>query len=212
MIKTKIEWADYSLNIIKGYCPGQCSYCYSHRMYNRFKWDKTIRYDVDELKKLKSIKEPSKIFVGSMIDMYHEKIHGKWIQDIIYYSKDFPQHTFITLTKYSARLHHFDFPSNWWVGITIDTKANDRLFFLKSWVLIKGKKFISFEPLLEPMHDINIEGMDWLIIGGLTPKNVHKSEWIDDIVNRADKFNIPVYIKENANYKERRKFFPNFKV
>ncbi len=39
-----------------------------------------------------------------------------------------------------------------------------------------------------------------------------KVEWIDDIVSRADKLNIPVYIKENANYKERRKFFPNFKV
>ncbi|KKK90704.1 hypothetical protein LCGC14_2720360, partial [marine sediment metagenome] len=76
MEKSKIEWTDYSLNVIKGYCPNTCSYCYSHRMYNRFKWDKTIRYDVNELKKLKTIREPSRIFVGSMIDMYHEDVHG----------------------------------------------------------------------------------------------------------------------------------------
>ncbi|KKK76907.1 hypothetical protein LCGC14_2858920, partial [marine sediment metagenome] len=128
MQKSKIEWTDYSLNPIKGYCPNTCSYCYSHRMYNRFKWDKTIRYDVNELKKLKSIKEPSKIFIGSMIDMYHEDIHGTWIVDIIEWSKEYPQHTFITLTKYPYRLRYFDFPMNWWIGVTMDGRYHSRIY------------------------------------------------------------------------------------
>ena len=211
MQKSKIEWTDYSLNIIKGYCPNTCSYCYSHRMYNRFKWDKTIRYDVDELKKLKSIKEPSKIFVGSMIDMYHEAIWKIWVQDIIDYSKDFPQHTFITLTKYPERLRHFWFPKNWWVGVTIDKHSLKHIALLFNRT-IQGKIFISFEPLLEGMRTMGFMGFDWIIIGGKFPGPVHKVEWIDDIVSRADKLNIPVYIKENANYNKVRKFFPNFKV
>ncbi len=211
MEKSKIEWTDYSLNVIKGYCPNTCSYCYSHRMYNRFKWDKAIRYDVDELKKLKSIKEPSRIFVGSMIDMYHYKINPMWVSDIIDYSKDFPQHTFITLTKYPAELKYFTFPKNWWVGTTMDrfTLRGVDLYLNRT---VHGKKFISFEPLTSDLKNVGFMWADWIIIGGLTPKPVHKTEWIDDIVSRADKLNIPVYIKDNANYKERRKFFPNFKV
>ncbi len=212
MVKSKIEWCDYSINVIKGYCPNTCSYCYSHRMYNRFKWDKTIRFDVDELKKLKSIKEPSKIFVGSMIDMYHDRIDFSWIRKIINYTDIyFPQHTFITLTKVPLNLSYFVFPRNWWMGITITQAYGPRDNYIKDLSFI-NIKFVSFEPLLESMEDVELKGFDWIIIGGLTPKNVHKTEWIDDIVNRADKLNIPVYIKENANYKERRKFFPNFKV
>ncbi len=214
MIKSKIEWTDYSINIIKGYCPNTCSYCYSHRMYNRFKWDKTIRYDVNELKKLKTIKEPSKIFVGSMIDMYHEDIPLRWVREIIKITRNYPGHTFITLTKFPENLNKFDFPENWWIGITEDgEKGSIRDVCLVAFTDNKNKRFISFEPMLtEKVTNYNLKHYDWIIIGGLTPKSVHKTEWIDDIVSRADKLKIPVYIKDNANYNKVRKFFPNFKV
>ena len=181
-------------------------------MYNRFKWDKTIRYDVNELKKLKSIKEPSRIFVGSMIDMYHEDINGEWVSDIIGESFKYPQHTFITLTKFPEHLYYSYFPKNWWIGVTVDKQNTIEYQLIKYRADIAGKIFISFEPLLTSMMNVKLKGFDWIIIGGKSPGPIHKSEWIDDIVNRADKLNIPVYIKENANYKERRKFFPNFKV
>ncbi len=212
MEKSKIEWTDYSLNIIKGYCPNTCSYCYSHRMYNRFKWDKTIRFDVDELKKLKSIKQPSKIFVGSMVDMYHPTIDPNWVDDIIKESNKYPQHIFITLSKFHDEIYSHEFPSNWWVGVTIDRLDDDITYYSLIGQAFGVKNFISFEPLLMDMKVVSLMNMDWVIIGGLSPKNIHKTEWIDDIVSSADKLNIPVYIKENANYKERRKFFPNFKV
>ncbi len=215
MVKSKIEWCDYSINVVKGYCPNTCSYCYSHRMYNRFKWDKTIRFDVDELKKLKSIKEPSKIFVGSMIDMYHKDIPLRWVREIIKITRNYPGHTFITLTKFPENLNKFDFPENWWIGVTIDGSYKLSIVdvCLRANVSDDNVKFISFEPILtEYVAHFSLVGIDWIIIGGKTPVPVHKTEWIDDIVNRADKLNISVYIKENANYKERRKFFPNFKV
>ena len=210
MQKSKIEWCDYSINVIKGYCPNTCSYCYAHRMYNRFKWDKRLRFDKEEIKQICKIKKPSKIFVGSMIDMYHPAIAAIDVNKIIDMASYFPQHTYITLTKNPQNLRYHYFDKWWWVGVTIDENiARHYLLFDSN---IDGKKFISFEPLLEPMYNIDFEGMDWLIIGGLTPKNKHKNIWIDDIVLRADQLNIPVYIKDNANYNKVRKFFPNFKV
>ena len=211
MNKSKIEWCDYTWNPIKGYCPNDCPYCYSHRIYNRFKWDKQLRCNFPELYKITKIKEPSRIFVGSMIDLYHPQIHKPWVEMIIDYSKRCPQHTFITLTKFPENLLIYSFPKNWWIGVTIDGNYSSSILdiSLKTFVSDKNVRFISFEPILDStVIHFSLINIDWIIIGGLTPKPVHKKEWIDDIVHRADKLNIPVFIKNNANYLIERKEFP----
>ena len=94
--------------------------------------------------------------------------------------------------------------------MTIDD-ANKRLhytFLIDPNQNIYGKRFFCFEPLLTPMDKIELDGIDWIIIGGLTPKPVHKNEWIDDIVERADALKIPVFIKKNARYPIKREEFP----
>jgi len=209
MNKTRIEWCDYTWNPIKGYCPNNCPYCYAHRMYNRFGWDKTLRFDKKEALTNKLQNEKSlKIFVGSMIEMYHPQIRDEWVNRIIAHTMWFDWHTYITLTKMPHRLGHFVFPQYWWVGVTMDKNIYDRIWFLKENKTIMGKKFVSFEPLLSPMKEIELNGLDWIIIGGLTPKPVHKKEWIDDIVDRADDLNIPIFIKPNAHYPIIRREFP----
>ena len=207
MQKTKIEWTDYTWNPIKGYCPNTCSYCYAHRMYNRFGWDKNLRYDTIEMNRIHKIKKPSRIFVGSTIDMYHSVINQGWIRTIIEMSKLHPEHTFITLTKYPENLYKYSFPKNWWLGTTIDYKNINRYYNLID-TFSENKLFISFEPLLSSMVTINLSAIDWIIIGGKFPSPLHKNEWIDDIVWRADKLNIPIFIKKNANYPIERKEFP----
>ena len=207
MQKTKIDWADYTWNPIKGYCPNTCSYCYAHRMYNRFGWDKNLRYDTIEMNRIHKIKKPSRIFVGSTIDMYHSVINQGWIRTIIEMSKLHPEHTFITLTKYPENLYKYSFPKNWWLGTTIDYKNINRYYNLID-TFSENKLFISFEPLLSSMVTINLSAIDWIIIGGKFPSPLHKNEWIDDIVWRADKLNIPIFIKKNANYPIERKEFP----
>lgn len=217
MNRTKIEWVrnpdgtqGYSWNPIKGWCPGNCPYCYSHRHYKRFKLNRTIRLDEKELEAPAKLKESSRIFVGSMIDMYYPPIKSDWIYSIIYVSHKAPHHTYITLTKAPYHLSYYDFPSNWWIGVTIDYFIyNDRSLILFDYPTRgEGKRFISFEPLLSDMTEVIIEGIDWIIIGGLTPKPIHKKEWIDDIVSRADELGIPVFIKKNANYSIKREEFP----
>ena len=209
MNRTKIEWCDYTWNPIKGYCPNNCSYCYAHRTYNRFGWDKTIRFDWDELRQINKIKKPSRIFVGSTIEMYHPDIDELWVNDILFKSREYLRHTFITLTKFPENLHKFDFPENWWVGATVDHCVNDsKIGDLLSNTTSHNKVFVSFEPLLTPINTFLLRKMDWIIIGGLTPKPLHEKKWVDDIVKEADRFKIPVFIKSNAHYPIKREEFP----
>ena len=210
MNKTKIEWCDYTWNPIKGYCPNDCPYCYAHRMYNRWGWDKTIRIDVKELNAPMKLKKPSRIFVGSMIEMYHIDIIGKhtdWIDSILAWSCQTPQHTFITLSKCSGNYDFFNFPENWWLGVSLTGQCRwESLQEIRP--IVNNIKFVSIEPLLVPATHIDLDNFDWIIIGGLTPAPVHKKEWIDDIVGRADELGIPIFIKDNAHYPIKRQEFP----
>ena len=215
MNKTKIEWCDYTWNPIRGYCPNDCPYCYAHRMYNRFGWDKTIRLDEKEIEAPAKLKKPSRIFVGSMIEMYHSKIPPRFVLKVIEASILAPHHTYITLAKFPERMGGlYDLPKNWWTGVTVEGEHSmSRLYYLKHTV--GHIEFVSFEPLLSPIMWGYLPGilhsLSWIIIGGLTPKPAHKKEWIDDIVQCADKLGIPVFIKDNAHYPIKRQEFPKEK-
>jgi len=218
MNKTKIEWVrnpdgtqGYTSNPIKGWCPNNCPYCYAHRIYHRRKWDKTIRFDEKELMAPGKVKKPSRIFVGSMIDMYLPDIPTVWVDRILATSCQSPQHTYITLTKFPENLLYYLFPDSWWLGVTVEGNDQiDRLYRLPHKV--GTIEFASFEPLLSPISWQHLPGvlhsLNWIIIGGLTPKPVHKKEWIDDIVKCADALHIPVFIKDNAHYPIKRQEFP----
>ena len=210
--KTKIEWCDYTWNPIKGYCPNDCPYCYAHRMYDRFGWDKTLRLDEKELEAPAKLKKPSRIFVGSMIDMYHPDISRDWVFSMLNESYKAPWHTYISLTKFPRLYDYYVYTYRWWIGVTIEDRCRSwRQFWLKSNINAEVTKFISFEPLLTNMYRVPIQDIDWIIIGGLTPSPVHKKAWIDDIVKRADALQIPIFIKDNAHYPIKRQEFPKEK-
>ncbi len=205
MNKTKIEWCDYTINPVKGLCPVGCSYCYARAMYKRFHWDTDITPDIYAFEKLP--KKPSRIFVGSTIDLFHSKTK-EFMYNILMECRDNPQHTFIFLTKCPENLREFSpFPDNCWVGCSATSpemfhKAVHGLTWIEA-----SKKFISFEPLLEPLGIDSelLSGLlhvaaDWVIIGQQTP--VRKStmpsiEWIKEIVEAADNAETPVFLKYN---------------
>ncbi len=199
-VKNTIGWADLTCNPIKGLCPMPCSYCYAKRYYHRFHLDPTIRLDMKELFAPVHRKKPARIFVGSTIDMYHPIIPRDWIHNIIAASWDAPQHTFLTLTKWPENLKSIEFPEWWWVGTTVN--------YFQDWIRLyqlrkaeASLKFISFEPLFEDLGDstnFNLEGIDWVILGGESPKKFFPSEyWIKHIEDKADKLGIPVFEKSN---------------
>jgi protein gp37 len=216
MQKSRIEWTDYSINPVKGLCPMDCkdnqgkSYCYARRMYKRFHWNETPRVWLGAFDDLKKLKTPSRIFVGSTFELFHEICEQydvvNWTLNTV---KQYPQHTFIFLTKQPQNLIKYSpFPDNCWVGVSTPDwlKFSDALGYLAG---IKSKvKFLSFEPLQERIEFDMLQKMlfprvvSWVIIGQQTPiksSTMPKLEWVKEIAESSNRANIPVFIKNNLN-------------
>ncbi len=190
-------------------CKNDCWYYYAKRMYERLGWDKKIRVDAKCLKDLDTIKEPSKIFVGSMHDLFGNWIEDEFISGLIFYLSHYPQHIFIFLTKFPKRYSEFTFPSNCWLGTTITSQEETP----KIWPLVKdfkGIKFVSFEPLLSPIMIQNIffKHLDWAIIGGLTPKPKHEIDWVSELIVQCREWDIPIFLKDNLKWHKEIKEYP----
>ena len=204
MNKTKIEWCDYTINPIKGLCKYSCWYCYAHSMHKRFKWDSKVKIKWGNLySEMTKIKQPSKIFVGSIHDIFGKWISDDWIRSCIGFTKLFPQHNFQFLTKNPERYKKFEFPINCWLGTTITSPADD---WRSAFCVIsshKGIKFISIEPLLGNLILADLPSVDWIIIGAMTglsykmKEYAPKLKWIKSILNQAKEFKIPVFMKNN---------------
>ena len=209
MNKTRIDWADYTINPIKGMCKNDCWYCYAKRMYERFGWDKEIRVDEKCLLELDKIKKPSKIFVGSMHDLFGNWIEDDFISGLRFYLSHYPQHIFIFLTKFPERYSGWEFPSNFWLGVSVTgeepREEQERLFSQISNV--DNVKFISYEPLLGS-PELEMGFVDWVIIGGLTPKPKHKIKWVRELLDRYRHHQVPIFLKSNLNWHKKIQEYP----
>ncbi len=208
MNRSKIEWTDYSINPVRGLCPMACSYCYARRIYKRFKWNSKIRYDPNVMLDTGNISKPSRIFVGSTMELFGDWVKPEWLKSIFDWIKtDIGVHTYIFLTKQPQNLIKWSpFPENCWVGVSV---CNDKMFDVavdKLEDIHAKSKFISFEPLLEKLtlsldYAFYYSGINWLIIGAQTPyspKTAPKLSWVQEILVAASNAgNIPVFMKNN---------------
>lgn len=209
MNKTKIEWTDYTWNPITG-CKNNCSYCYARKISMRFKGHFNPEFHEKRLLEPYKLKKPSKIFTCSMSEPLGNWIEKYWFNKILRVIYDNPQHTFQILTKCPQNIHHFfscqkRLPDNLWLGVSIE---GDEYRHRADWLTIKGgKKFISFEPLLEEIKILT--KVDWIIIGGQTnPDFIPPKEWIDNIIKMARTHEIPVFLKDNLHYPKVIQEFP----
>ena len=148
--KSKIEWTDYTINPVKGLCPMECSYCYARAMYKRFKWNPEIRFDELWVPDLANLKKPSRIFVGSTMELFGEWVKYWWLKTIFDYALLYPQHTFIFLTKQPTELIKWSpFPRNTYIGVSV-TNQSQYDNAMKYLATVEAPvKFLSLEPLLE---------------------------------------------------------------
>jgi protein gp37 len=237
MNRTKIEWVrnsdgsqGYTINPVKGYCPVGCPYCYARRMYDRFKWDKTIRFDMTAMDGCYLLPSHSKIFVGSTIELFGDWVQPWWMQYILDCCANWQHYTFIFLTKQPQNLQKWSpFPQNCYIGVSVTNysqfhHALDGLQGISARV-----KFISFEPLQEGFSvtrvvttkrfDIcfGLQDLDWLIIGAETGNRKGKpplsqvQNWAREIIKVADEAGIPCFTKDNLKLpaNEVRREFPN---
>ena len=206
MNKTKIEWCDYTWNPIVG-CKRGCPYCYAQKIHHRFHpnipFNQISNWD-ERLEQPLRVKKPSRIFVGSMSDIEYWSLAQ--MNNVLNIIKQCPQHTFLFLTKNGEVYYKYEFPQNCWFGVT---SLNERYIFKVRKVNVFNIRFLCIEPLLMKWTGYRLNSyIDWIIIGGLTPKPVHKTEWVECILKEADRLKTPVFIKHNVHYPQIRQEFP----
>lgn len=220
MGESKIEWLrnpvigkpGYSINPVLGLCPVDCkdnqgkSYCYARRLYARFKWNPEIRMAEDIFYQFYALKNkpPSRVFVGSTIELFGPWVKPEWMHSILSFCNAYKEHTFIFLTKNYQNLPE-EWPDNCWVGVSTPN-ASDAIRASKSMALIKAQvKILSIEPMFDwGLSAEAIEGVishyDLVIIGQRTPpskRTAPKIEEIMMIVEAVDRAGIPVFQKNN---------------
>jgi protein gp37 len=146
-------------------------------------------------------KRPRVVFVNSMSDLFHEKIPFEFIRDIFQAMNDNKHHTFQILTKRSERLREMAPKLNWseniWMGVTIESngyvRRADDLRKVNAAV-----RFLSLEPLLGSLPDLELDGIDWVIVGGESGPGARpmKEKWVLDIKQKCEKENIPFFFKQ----------------
>jgi len=146
-------------------------------------------------------RQPHTIFVNSMSDLFHSNVPFEFISKIFNVMCQASHHQFQALTKRSQRLlqlsHKLPWPENVWMGVTVeDADCTFRIDHLRQTPA--AIKFISFEPLLGPIPNINLEGINWVIVGGESGPNARpmKSEWAVDIRDQCLAAGIPFFFKQ----------------
>jgi protein gp37 len=132
-----------------------------------------------KLQEPQKLRKPTLIFVNSMSDMFWEKIPDEFRLRMLDTIRKTPHHEYQVLTKRPERMLEFSlvhpFPANLWAGVSIENKAT--LFRLDALRTVKASlRFVSFEPLLQDLGALNLEGIDWVIVGGESGPHLFKEE------------------------------------
>lgn len=211
MAETKIEWTDKTWNPVTG-CTKKsegCVHCYAEVMARRLKGMGQLKYrnafsitlhpeDLDEPKKWR---KPHNIFICSMGDLFHEDVPFEFVDKVMKTIRETPWHRYQILTKRAERMEEYflshSVPSNAWLGVTVEVQRTlsriDNLRHLPASV-----RFLSCEPLLEDLGHMDLEGVDWIIVGGEsgTQARPMKEEWVLNIKRQAEEQDIAFFFKQ----------------
>lgn len=208
-----IEWAQWSWNPVTG-CKYGCSYCYARDIANRFfdeKFEPTFRPErLEAPANTKPVDGPggATVFVCSMADLFGPWVPDEWINAVLEQIIKNPQWTFILLTKNPERLKDFEFPDNTWVGTTVDSQVRAEAA-QKHMPDVRAKvRFISCEPLLEPVKFEDLSWCHWVIIGGRSKNSAGEEfqpdyKWVRDLDRAADDAGCKIYWKPNLTVRPR---------
>ena len=210
--QSAIEWTESTWNPVTGCTKisAGCLHCYAERMAKRLQAMGQQRYrngfkltlQPEALDEPYKWKKPRIVFVNSMSDLFHEKVPLGFIREVFSVMNDNKRHTFQILTKRSERLRELapllDWPKNIWMGVTIENNDYiDRADDLRS--INAAIKFLSLEPLLGPVQDLKLDGIDWVIVGGESGPGARlmKEAWVLDIKKKCDnKHKTPFFFKQ----------------
>jgi protein gp37 len=210
--RSTIEWTEATWNPITGctkVSPG-CAHCYAERFAERWRGIPGHPYEQgfdlrlweERLDLPLRWRRPRLVFVNSMSDLFHENVPLEFIQRIFDVMRRANRHTFQVLTKRHERLaelaSQLPWPQNVWIGVSIENdrwvERADSLRELREAAV----RFVSAEPLLGPLNELDLTGVDWLIAGGESgpsPRPVQE-EWVLDLRDRCVAAGIPFFFKQ----------------
>jgi len=146
-------------------------------------------------------KKPQMVFVNSMSDLFHRNVPTEFIFDIFGVMEQASWHTFQILTKRPGRLaqlnHRIAWPPNVWMGVTVETaRFYSRIDDLRRTGA--ATKFLSLEPLLGPLPDLDLTGIGWVIVGGESGPGARPmlEEWVLDIKDQCSEVKVPFFFKQ----------------
>ncbi|MDA7981229.1 MAG: phage Gp37/Gp68 family protein [Alphaproteobacteria bacterium] len=222
MANTSIEWTESTWNPVVGCAvlsPG-CTNCYAMRMARRLeamgqskyagttrisggraKWNGVVRVDEESLGTPAAWKTGRMIFVNSMSDLLHKKVPMKFIQKVFSVMRDTPQHTYQILTKRAERLDELALQINWpdnvWMGVSVENA--DYLYRIDHLRNCGAHtKFLSLEPLLGPLENMDLDGIHWAIAGGESGPGARamNPEWVRSVRDQCVAAGVAFHFKQ----------------
>lgn len=212
---TQIEWTDATWNPVTGCSKitAGCDFCYAERFSERFRgvmghpfengFDLTIR--PARLKQPFQWRQPRRIFVNSMSDLFHKEVPLTFIDSVFDTMENADWHTYQVLTKRSSLLVRYlrrrygqgRAPAHIWLGVSVEDKRNViRLKHLKA--ARASVKFVSFEPLLASVGPMDLKGIDWAIVGGESGPHARPmiEEWAVEILDQCKQDKVAFFFKQ----------------
>ena len=215
-----VEWTERSWNPVTG-CnkiSSGCANCYAKAAAEGYlkRWKNprytngfnlTLHEDLVELPV--SWKKPKQIFPCSMSDIFHEGIPREFILKLFETMNRCPHHTFIILTKRADHLLELTpsiiWSDNIWLGVTVEeARYAERVESLKLTAAVN--KFICAEPLLSDVGELDLTGIDWLVVGGESGKDSRpcKEEWVENLRDQCEAQQVPITFKQwGGRYRKR---------
>jgi protein gp37 len=211
MAQSNIEWTELTWNPVTGctkISPG-CKFCYAEVMSRRlkamgvekYKDGFNIRTHADALNIPFTWKKPKVVFVNSMSDLFHPQVSSEFIKAVFGVMNKTPQHIYQVLTKRSERLLELSNQLNWtnniWMGVSVESE--DYSYRIDELSKTKAKtKFLSIEPLIAPVKTLELEKIDWVIVGGESGHKARpvRKEWIDYIKVECDRNKVAFFFKQ----------------
>jgi protein gp37 len=219
-IGSKIEWTDATWNPVTGcnkISPG-CKLCYAERLSKRLKATGMAKYrngfEVTRHPEALEIplrwRKPRTIFVNSMSDLFHEQVPDEFVRDVFSVMAQANWHRFQVLTKRPERIAALNgelaWPTHIWLGVSVESvHYSHRIDLLRECGA--AIKFLSLEPLLGPLPSLNLDGIDWVIVGGESGPGARpmEVEWAREIRDQCKEAEVPFYFKQwGGVFKKRR--------
>jgi protein gp37 len=212
---TAIEWTDVTWNPVTGCTKisAGCDHCYAERFSERFRgtrghpfqngFDLTLR--PERVEQPLSWCKPRMIFVNSMSDLFHKQVPVAFISKVFNTMERAHWHTFQVLTKRSSVMRNFlrsrygseRGPAHIWCGVSVeDGKRKSRIQHLQD--APAGVRFLSIEPLIAPIGALNLDGIDWVIVGGESGPGARemRKDWVRDIRDQCVKADVAFFFKQ----------------